>query len=131
MLSRLKKSERGQSLVEFALILPILLLLMFGIVEFGRIYSTKLMLMHMTREGARLAVVGSSDYDVEEKVKNNSVFLERDKIVINISPLESSRTRGDEVEVYAEYPVHIYAPIISAFTGTEYNAKAKAIMRVE
>lgn len=47
--------RRGQTLVEFALVLPLLLMLIFGIVEFGRIYSAKLALDHAANVAGREA----------------------------------------------------------------------------
>jgi len=60
----LKKSQRGQSIVEFALVLPIFLLIMLGLVEFGRLWMTVNVLTGAAREGARAAAVhgaGSSE----------------------------------------------------------------------
>ena len=50
-------SERGAVLVEAAIVLPILLLLILGIVDFGRAYSAKQALTHATREGVRVYAV--------------------------------------------------------------------------
>jgi hypothetical protein len=52
------KKRIGQSLVEFALMLPILLLLFFGIIEFARIFHAWLTVEHSAREAARYAVSG-------------------------------------------------------------------------
>jgi Flp pilus assembly protein TadG len=51
------KKEKGQSVVEFALVVPILILLLFGIIEFGRIYETINVITSAAREGARVAAV--------------------------------------------------------------------------
>jgi len=53
-----RQGPRGQALVEFALILPLLMVLLFGIVEFGRAWNGKQVLTDAAREGARLAVLG-------------------------------------------------------------------------
>jgi hypothetical protein len=45
---------RGQSLVEFSLILPLFLLILFGMMEFGFIFTHELTLEYATREGARV-----------------------------------------------------------------------------
>jgi Flp pilus assembly protein TadG len=56
------KSERGQGLVEFSLVLPIFLMLLMGIVDFGRVIWANDSLANAAREGARLAIVhGGSD----------------------------------------------------------------------
>jgi Flp pilus assembly protein TadG len=52
------KKESGQTLVEFALILPILLLLIFGAIEFGRVFHATHVITSAAREGARAAAVG-------------------------------------------------------------------------
>ena len=52
-------SERGAVAVEFALIVPILVMLIFGIVEFGRGYNTKVTVTHAAREGARILALRS------------------------------------------------------------------------
>ena len=53
-----RRSQRGQSLVEFALVLPILLILVLGIVDFGMGLRAYVTLTNATREGARFAAVG-------------------------------------------------------------------------
>jgi Flp pilus assembly protein TadG len=53
------RDKKGQSLIEFALVLPILLLVLFAIVEFGLAIMTANILHTASREGARLAAVKS------------------------------------------------------------------------
>lgn len=53
--------RRGQALTEFALVIPLLLLLIFGIIEFGRFIYAYEVLNNATREGARFAIVHGSD----------------------------------------------------------------------
>ena len=57
--------NRGQALVEFALLLPVVMLILIGIVEFGRAWQAKQTLTDAAREGARLAVVGNASYTVD------------------------------------------------------------------
>lgn len=54
------KRRRGQSLVEFALVLPIFLLLLFGLIDAGRLVYQHSVLSQAAREGARLAAVEAS-----------------------------------------------------------------------
>ena len=51
------KNEKGQSLVEFALVVPLLLLLVVGIFEFGRAWMTRNVMTGAAREAARIAAV--------------------------------------------------------------------------
>jgi len=59
MISYFKSSQRGQSLVEFTLVLPVFIFLLFGIIEFGRLWQTVNVLTSAAREGARVASVTS------------------------------------------------------------------------
>ncbi|MGD0376165.1 MAG: TadE/TadG family type IV pilus assembly protein [Streptosporangiaceae bacterium] len=53
--------DRGAAAVEFALLLPVLLLLVFGIIDFGRALNAQITLTQAAREGARLAALGQPD----------------------------------------------------------------------
>lgn len=50
--------DRGAAAVEFALLLPVLLLIVFGIIDFGRALNAQITLTQAAREGARLAALG-------------------------------------------------------------------------
>jgi len=54
--TRLIKNDNGTSAVEFALVLPILLLMLFGIIEFGVLLCDKAVLTNASREGARAGI---------------------------------------------------------------------------
>jgi TadE-like protein len=56
---KLIKSKKGQSLIELTLMFPLMLLLVYGVVEVGQIISTYLTLTHTTREGANLTSRGT------------------------------------------------------------------------
>lgn len=59
-MGRATASERGQSLVEFSLVLPMFLLLLIGIAEFGRAWMTRNILTGAAREAVRIAAVQGS-----------------------------------------------------------------------
>ena len=54
------RSESGASAVEFALLLPVLMLFLFGIIEFGLALYRQAILTNASREGARLGIVQST-----------------------------------------------------------------------
>jgi Flp pilus assembly protein TadG len=58
-----RASERGAAMIEFALLLPMLIMLVFGIITFGRAYFAKVELASAVREGARAAALGKSNGD--------------------------------------------------------------------
>ena len=67
------KNHRGASAVEFALILPLLLCVLFGIVEFGLLMYNKAVITNASREGARAGIVFSPRPDaptIEQIVRN-------------------------------------------------------------
>lgn len=51
------KAQKGQSLVEFALLIPVFVIMLFGIMEFARLWETMNVLTSAAREGARVAAV--------------------------------------------------------------------------
>jgi len=56
-----KNNQKGQSLVEFALVLPVFIILLFGIMEFGRLWEISNVLTSAAREGVRVAAVTAPD----------------------------------------------------------------------
>jgi hypothetical protein len=55
---RRRRSERGAAAVEMALVLPVLLFLVFGIIDFGRMLNAQITLTEAAREGARATALG-------------------------------------------------------------------------
>ncbi|HBT20210.1 MAG TPA: pilus assembly protein TadE [Peptococcaceae bacterium] len=121
---------RGQALVELAMVIPILLMLLFGVIEFGRIFNAYLMVNQASREGARIAAVGGSDEEITMTVENFLAPLETQKVKILIEPQEE-RISGEGVSVTVEYQVDIIAPIISSIVPDPFNVSATTVMRVE
>jgi len=84
---RIIKSEKGASAVEFALILPILIILVFGIVQFGIAYSNYIALTHAAREGARLAAVNMDEIlgieEFENRIKESAPSVSIESITLS------------------------------------------------
>ncbi len=65
-----RRRRRGTAIVEFAVVLPLLLLLLFGIVEFGWLFLIRQTLVNAAREGCRVAVLKTAtDEDVAARVR--------------------------------------------------------------
>ena len=125
------RSQKGQSLVETALILPILLLLLFGITDFARICHVYLTLDHAGREAARVATVGAEDAEIIAEIQDASVGLNEDKLHIKISPKgQANRVSGSDVKIEMTYPVDFLTPIIGQIVGT-FQLEDTTVMRVE
>jgi Flp pilus assembly protein TadG len=56
-------SQSGQELVEFAIVLPILLLVAFGVLDLGRIFHSAITITNAAREGARYGMTNVDDVD--------------------------------------------------------------------
>lgn len=59
--SKLLRNEKGTSIVELAIILPLLIILIFGMVEFSVLFYDKAVITNASREGARAAIVFRAD----------------------------------------------------------------------
>lgn len=66
----MNKNSRGQGLVEFALILPLLLVVLFGVFDLGRIYFSTITLTSAAREGARYLTVYPGDVNSSSPYTN-------------------------------------------------------------
>jgi Flp pilus assembly protein TadG len=128
---KLLKNQRGQALVEFAIILPLLLLIIMSIIEFGLMLNSYLTVRNVSREGARAGIVGSTNAEIENTIISTSPNLEECKLTINITPPEGSRKSGDTLTVKLTYKYKLIVPIISSLLGNEINLKAQTSMRIE
>lgn len=81
------REEAGQALAEFVLVIPILLLLVFGIVEFGLAFRTHQIVTNSAREGARVAVLPSTTDEqiVEDVVEHRLESAGLDPLLADIS----------------------------------------------
>jgi Flp pilus assembly protein TadG len=102
------KSERGQTMTEFALVLPLLVLLLFGVVQFGIAFNNYLMLTDAVRAGARKGTVARHMADpveaVEEQVRSAGTDLDPDDLDITVT---STWEQGSDITVSATYPYSI------------------------
>jgi len=125
------RNEKGQSLVEFAILLPLLLLLMMGILEFSLMLNSYLTINNSAREGARLGIVAGSNIEIKELILNISPNLDSKKLIVNITPLEGSRQSGGTITVEVIYNYQVIIPIISNILGNVVVLKAQTSMRIE
>ena len=134
------KNTKGQSVVEFALIFPILLILLFGIVEFGRILHSDLVLKHSAREGARIVSIYATIKDdiedrVEDGVVNSSPSLNHKKLDVNIDYMDNEEdiSRGDNIVINLDYEIEFITPILSFIPNIEDSLvlNEQKVMRVE
>lgn len=130
-LCKLLTNKKGQALVETALTLPLLLLILMGIVEFGRIFNAYLIVTNASREGARYAAINSTDASINSDVSNLTKALDQSKITVTINPTQLNRISGDPVTVTVNYNLQIIAPFINVIIPSPYQVSAITTMRVE
>jgi Flp pilus assembly protein TadG len=101
-------SERGQSLTEFALVLPLVVVLLFGIIQFGITFNNYVTLTDAVRAGARKGAVSRHEKNpvaaTEDQVRAAATDLKGTDLLVNV---ESTWEPGDQVKVSASYPYSI------------------------
>ena len=125
------RGNRGQSVIEFAMVLPLLLLVVFGITEFSRAWMTVNILTQASREGARLAVVTAPDVALVTARVNevcNAAGVTTTGITV-VPPASSDPERRVTVTVQADFQV-IPGMILGTFSGT-IPLSATSVMRHE
>lgn len=70
-----RASERGAAAVEFAILAPILIMLLLGIMEFGRAYNVQITLSNAAREGVRVMAINNSSPSAKAAVQSAASAL--------------------------------------------------------
>jgi hypothetical protein len=142
---RLAQRERGAELIEFALVLPLLLLLVLGIVDFGFLFQRLEVVTNAAREGARIAVLpGYNTDDVKDRVND---YLEEGGVpivrgtnpVININAINIAPGGGgatipsEQVQVRYSHSYLFLSGLAGLFGGnfSSVPLTGQSTMRVE
>ena len=146
---RLRSGERGQSLVEFVLALPILLVVVFGIIEFASAWRTYQVVTNVAREGARLAVIPSTTADATVHAKIDSLLVQSGLGLANRTTTltcdgnpglcsgPGATGRPDEVQVDYSHTFVVLGPVLDlmcAGCGASYGTvvlRGRTVMRNE
>jgi Flp pilus assembly protein TadG len=135
-LSRRGASDRGAAAVEFALVLPLLLLLVFGIIDFGRALNAQITLTQAAREGARLAALGQSAATVTSQAQAAATDLSPVTVAVTGCAVGAGGTANATVTVTYHFsfltPVGAIAALVggSGF-GTPITMHATGVMPCE
>lgn len=138
------KSQSGASAVEFAVILPILLLLVFGIIEMGFVLFDKAMITNASREGARTGISYRVPPFTDEEISNvvnsylgNALITFAESANPKATVTRNGSNPGDELKVTVAYtytslilPNLINSPVKQDFPR-EFNMIAETTMRME
>lgn len=136
--ARASRRDDGAAAVEFALVLPLLMMLVFGIISFGILFAQQLSLGNGARQGARLGVVADRTCaDIVNEARDGAQTLGMDasdiRVVVELGPDEDSLTSicdvapgdlgnttvpcatsdsGDKLFVYAVYASSVSVPLV-------------------
>lgn len=118
---RVSRRDDGASAVELALVLPILLVLVLGIMEFGWAFNGWITVTGAAREGARIAAVDEDNAEVQSAVlAHTTTFPTSPTVTID-------RSAGSvSVTVVGQLP-----PLVGFFRSSDWHIEADAVMRRE
>jgi hypothetical protein len=108
--NRRDRGARGQSTVEFALVLPLVLGLLLFTVQVGLVIRDQIMVVNAAREGARTAVVDGASASVREAVVDSGA-LDPARVSVSTAP------NGPNITVTVTYRSTTSVPIIGALVG--------------
>lgn len=128
------KKKKGQAAVEIALMLPILVLLLCGITDFGRILFAANNINMVSQEAARYASFNHKNSDVTTLAMNNcSLSNKEEKLHISFQPdgSDAPRTSGTNVTVTISYDVDYITPLMQSIIGGSFTVSTSSTIRVE
>ena len=113
---RIRATETGQSLVEFAMVLPLFLVLLFGLVDFGRAFYSWMVITNGAREGARAGAV-QKDWPTMKTAIYGSMCnpypdsCSLDTSQLTLTPNGVNGARGGQVSVDIKYAFAYATPL--------------------
>jgi Flp pilus assembly protein TadG len=124
------RSDRGQTMVEFALVLPVLCVVLFGIIQFGLLYNNYITLTDATRVGARKAAVSrtlpSPAALAEAATRSAADGLKQADLTVTVTA--AAWAPGADVTVEATYPYDVNVLGVVVKAGLLHS---KTVERVE
>ena len=123
------RNQQGQTMTEFALVLPVLALLLFAVIQFGIVFNNYVTLTDATRAGARKAAVSRQAPNpagtAEIEVRNSATDLKQSDLNVTVT---STWQPAADVTVTATYPYKISLLGLIVKAG---NLKSTTTERVE
>ncbi|MFI7580519.1 TadE/TadG family type IV pilus assembly protein [Kocuria kalidii] len=104
------RSERGAAAVEFALVVPVLLALLLGVIEFGHYFNVQISATHAAREAARTMSITGNWTKAEQAGRNASPTLKPTLVTLTREPLTCSP--GATVSVTVTYAFDSYTGVV-------------------
>ena len=129
------KGNRGQSLVEFAMTLPLIALILFGIIQYGLIFGAYMTLRNAATVGARYAVIGQTRHTVGEiqdftKAAVAPMLSAGNVTAVNIDTNFTVGSVSRATSVQIQYNLPLIVPfVVIGHTGNTLSLSAAAVMR--
>ena len=125
------RQQDGAAAVEFALLLPLLVLLLFGFIQFGTAFNTRIQATNAAREAARLAVIGIDDFDNVGGTPFWQIVRDRAGVgSISNCSFETENVVGGELTVTFDFPIDLVIPFLPSPPSFQAGT-ARASMRIE
>lgn len=125
------RGDRGQTAVEFALVAPVIIVLLLGIVQIGIAFHNYITLTDAARAGARQAVVdrfsGESIAQLQQHVRDAAGDLNQSQLQVNVN-LPAPLSSGKSLTVTAQYP---YSVNLLGFVVASGNMSSTMTDRLE
>ena len=118
-----RNSDRGAAAVEFALVLPILLLLVCGIIDFGRAYNAQITLTHAAREAARVWALGGTAAETTLRAQSAATGLS------GVTAATTTCTFGSQTTVTVTATFAFATPLIGDLAPGLTSLSAVGVMR--
>jgi hypothetical protein len=127
-----RRDQEGAAAVEFALLLPLLVLLLFGMIEFGFAFNSRIQATNAAREAARRAVVGIDNWSDLGGGLPFWQVVRQDAGLGSISNcvLDTDDVLGGTLTVSFDYPLNLRIPFMPNPPSWQ-TGQAQASMRIE
>ncbi len=125
----MRKDERGQALVETALLIPVMLFIMAGIFDFGRVFYYSIHMQLAAQETVRLGGLGQTEAEMETFARD---YFQGENTQLTISvTADNGRRSGEYITVHFDYSVDLVTPVLSTILSGNIPLSADSTIRIE
>ena len=125
------RGEDGAAAVEFALLLPLLILLLFGFIQFGTAFNARIQATNAAREAARMAIVGIDDFDNIGGASFWNIVRDQAGVgSISDCTFVTENVVGGQLTVTFDFPIDLVIPFLPSPSSLQ-TGTARASMRIE
>lgn len=122
------RKERGTAVAEFALVLPLLLVIALALVQVGLLVRDRLLVESAARAGARAAAIQEDATAIHDAVTQAAPDLDPDALTVSVS---RGGARGDPVSVSIGYLSVVRVPLVGWLFGSHLTMRAEVTDRQE